>query len=325
MTRFLASLSATAFAIVTACSSNGGPTAIGPPTVSREWVTGAAAEALGPNGRFVFPHPPDGGSFAITEANAREQAVAWARLVATTSSGSALEQDFGGKIPFADLRDCHSAVFAQSAYGPLPDTIPRWLVNAYGPYWLVRLCAPSGDIPVVVAVSVTSEFSVADGQLEPPLSAATMGNEFRTVATPRGTSPFRLFPLEPEAAVAFAFRKTGRRVSEVPRFVQRVADYGRPDPFYAQFGYWRLTLESSVHGVGTVSGAEYDTRQVAVYWPGGAANDTTLQVALAAQTDTALYVPYTVPDTGGGQPTRATVRVPVRAPYLFEPLRVSRR
>jgi hypothetical protein len=239
--------------------------------------------------------------------------------VATTSSGGALEQDVGAMIPFADLRDCHSAVFAQSAYGLISDTIPRWMVNAYGPYWLVRLCAPSGDIPIVVAVSVTSEFSVVDGQLEPPLSAATMGNEFRTVATPPGTSPFRLFPLEPEAAVAFAFRKTGRRVSEVPAIIQRVADYGRPDPFYAHFGFWHLTLGSSVHGVGEASGAEYDTRQVAVYWPGGAANDTTLQVARAAQTDTALYVTHTVPDTGAGRQREPPSACPFAHPTYSSP------
>jgi hypothetical protein len=109
-------------------------------------------------------------------------------------------------------------------------------------------------------------------------------------------------------------------------FVQRVAA-GRPDPVYAQFGHWRVTLEAPVRGVGAVSGAEYDTRTVAVFWPGGMGNDTTFSVALAAQPDTALLVPFPAsPDPAAGdQPGQGSVRAPVRAPYLFEAMRVSPR
>ena len=85
-----------------------------------------------------------------------------------------------------------------------------------------------------------------------------------------------------------------------------------------------MTLEAPIIGVGAVSRVAYDTREVAVYWSGGVGSDTTLQVALKAQPDTALTVPYTVPPdpATGGQSTQATTRLPVRAPYLFEPLRV---
>lgn len=62
-------------------------------------------------------------------------------------------------------------------------------------------------------------------QPKPPNS----GNEFRSAAVPRVTALARVYPLAPEAVVGFAYRRTGRRVTEVPVFVQRVAE-GLPEP-----------------------------------------------------------------------------------------------
>lgn len=321
--------------VAAGCATHG-PTDVGVPTVSRDWVTGAAAAALGADGRFVLARPTDPGPLEIDEGAARAQAVAWARLVAAMPTsggsdwfapgGSGLERDHGAKIPFAQLRDCGRAIYAWSAYGPLPGGLPRPIVNAFGPYWLIRLCSPAGDVPVVLGVAATSALVVSNGRLEPPSPTAATGNEFNAAATWRGTPPARAYPLEPEAVVAFVYRVTGRRVSEVPTFVARVAD-ARPDPIAPQFGLWRVTLEASIRGVGAISGAAYDTREVAAFWAGGVTSDTTLQVALAEQPDTALQVSYTVyPDPAvGGEPQRSNVRLRVRTPYLFEPLRMSPR
>ena len=320
--------------------SHASPTAVIPPTVSRDWVTGAAAAALGPDGRFVMPAPRSPAPLEISEASARAQAVGWARMIAQMTpaggiqsfapgsglefapGGTGLERDYGGKIPFAQLRDCGRALYAESGYAPVPETAPRFVLNGFGSYWIIRLCAPAGDAPIVLAVSTTSEFVVSDGRLRPSPSATAMGNEFRSVAIPRATPAY---PLEPEAAVAIAFRTTGLRVSEIPVFVQRVADYGRPDPFVPQAGRWHVTLESPVHGVGVASGAEYVTRDVVVAWPEGLGPDTTLLVALAAQPDTALHLPYKTPEQPpSGAAREDTVRVAVRRPYLFEVVRVVR-
>ncbi len=312
-----------------ACASNGGPTVPEPPAVSREWVTGAAAAALGPDGRFVFPAPAPR-SYAITEAEARKQAVAWARAVSAGPDGALpgfrfLERDHGGPIPFAKLTDCGRALYAQSAYKPLPDTLPQPMLNAFGSYWVVRLCSPDGEIPIVVAVAETSELSVGDGQLKLPPFPAQIGNEFRSAAVPRGTPRTRAFPLEPEAAVAFAYRQTGRRISEVPEFWQRVAEQ-RPDPISVHSGHWRLRLEAPVHGVGAATGTDYNVRDVVVFWPGFLPNDTTLQVAVQTQPDTALHLPYpkvnsTVYENRSEQDL---VRIEVRVPYIFEILTVQR-
>lgn len=198
------------------------------------------------------------------------------------------------------------------------------MLNAFGAYWVVRLCSPAGDIPIVVAVAETSELSVKDGRLQLPAPGTSIGNEFRSAAVPRGTPPSRAFPLEPEAAVAFAYRKTGRRVSEVPEFWQRVAET-RPDPISVHSGHWRLKLETSVRGVGATSGAEYNVSDVVVFWPGYLPNDTTLQVAMSVQPDTALYLPYPgLRDSGAaGQGVQPLVRIGVRVPYIFEILRVQ--
>ena len=317
------------------------PTAVSPPTVSRDWVTGAAAAALGPDGRFVLPGPGNPGPVEISEAEARAQAVGWARMISRIPSaggpqslgpgggltfapgGSGLERDYGGRIPFAQLKDCGRTLYMESAYEPVPEGAPRFVLNAVGPYWIVRLCAPAEDVPVVLAVSATSEFLVIDGRLQPSPSATAMGNEFVSVAIPRRTP---VYPLEPEAAVAVAFRKTGRRVSEIPVFVRRVGEHGRPDLFVPQAGRWHVTLESSIHGIGAVSGEEYDTREVVVSWPGGVGNDTTINVARKVQPEAVLDLPYKVyGQTPGGVGFREdTVRVAVRRPYLFEALRVVR-
>jgi hypothetical protein len=335
LTGFLAVVSGGGFAAALACASGGGPTVVEPVTVSKDWVTGAAAAALGPDGRFVLPGPSNPGPLEISEASARAQAVAWARLVSripTTGGtesfapgGSGLEQEYGGKIAFARLRDCGRAIYAESAYGPVADGLPRYLLNGFGSYWVIDLCSPVGDVPVVLAVAATSALVVSGGELQP--NPPPSGNEFRSAAVLRGTPLARVYPLAPEAVVAFAYRQTRRRVSEVPVFVQRVADYGRPDPIYPQNGHWLVTLEAPVQGVGVVSGAQYDTREVAVFWPGSARTDTTLSVALAGQPKAALRVPYKVyTETAGGVEVRQdTVSVAVRTPYLFEVLRLSPR
>ena len=73
------------------------------------------------------------------------------------------------------------------------------------------------------------------------------------------------------------------------------------------------------------SGAEYVTRDVVVSWPEGLGPDTTLLVALAAQPDTALHLPYKTPEQPpSGAAREDTVRVAVRRPYLFEVVRVVR-
>jgi len=331
---FLDVASVGSFAAALACASGGGPAAVEPVTVSTDWVTGAAAAALGPDGRFVLPGPRNPGPLEISEASARAQAVAWARLVSRTPTtggtdwfapgGSGLEQEYGGKIPFAQLRDCGRAIYAEGAYRPIADSLPRYLLNGFGSYWVVDLCSPAGDVPVVLAVAATSALVVSGGELQP--TPPNSGNEFRSAAVPHGTALTRVYPLAPEAVVGFAYRETGRRVSGVPVFVQRVADV-LPEPIYPQNGHWLVTLEAPVQGVGVVSGARYEAREVAVFWSGGARTDTTLSVALAAQPEAALRVPYKVyTETAGGVEVRQdTVRVAVRAPYLFEPLRVSRR
>jgi hypothetical protein len=334
LTEFFAVVSVGGFAAALACASGSGPTAVEPVTISKDWVTGAAAAALGPDGRFVLPGSRNPGPLEITEASARAQAVAWARLVSripTTGGsdwfapgGSGLERDYGGKIPFARLRDCGRAIYAGGAYRPVADSLPRYLLNGFGSYWVVDLCSPAGDVPVVLAVAATSALVVSDGELQP--APPNSGNEFRSAAVPRGTALARVYPLAPEAVVGFAYRETGRRVSEVPVFVQRVAG-ALPEPIYPQNGHWLVTLEAPVQGVGAVSGAEYDTREVAVFWAGGAGTDTTLSVALRTQPEAALLVPYKlyIQTAGGVEVREDTTRVAVRSPYLFEPLRVSSR
>jgi len=231
----------------------------------------------------------------------------------------------GGKIPFTQLRDCGRTTFVESAYRPIAESLPRYLVNGYGSYWVVDLCSPGGDVPIVLAIATKSELVVSGGELLP--NPPNSGNEFRSAGVPRGTPLERVYPMAPEAVVAFAYRKTGRRISEVPAYVQRVADYGRADPISPQFGHWRVTLEGPVHGIGAVTGSEYDTREVAVCWPGCAGNDTTLSVPLASQPETALRVPYEVRTETAGRVDvrRDTVSVGVRTPYLFEALRVTPR
>ena len=216
-------------------------------------VTGAAASALGEDGKFQLTVLATSSQTEISAARARELAEVWAHQFGPRLKGY-LETQHGAPIRYDALAACGRALYARSAFRPSPDPIPAPYLRPYGSWWLVTLCDASGFAAVSVAVSaLATELSVIDGTIRFPAFA---GNEFFPVGIPTGS--VGEFPVSPETAVALAAQQTGRRSSSVPELVMPVNTDGPP-----QAARWRLTLESAAH-VRSVSLGDVSTRELFV-------------------------------------------------------------
>jgi hypothetical protein len=291
--------------------------------VSRAWVTGAAAAALSADGHFRLANAQAVEAGSLSEAEARSLAVAWAAMVgrAAPLGGGAvvqgtregIERTYGAPVDFAALRGCGRPFFAESPYGPLGAAFPRAARNAFGAYWVVRLCTPAGSVPVVVAVAAASDAAVVAGQLWLPDSS---GGWFGFWSTRRGQRPV---PLEPEAAVDYAYRATGRRITDVPRYV-RITREPTTAPVLPPCGHWLLGLESPARVRSVRTGAVYETRQVRVSSPGCLTERTGLYAPLPERLEEWYLIPRR--REVGGVVVRDTLRVPVRAELRFEAVEV---
>jgi hypothetical protein len=295
-----------------ACRDESAPRSMGFARVEVAWVTGAAAAAVQADGRIALPAPVAPGPREIGEGAARAQAVAWAHAVATALGNvrPSLEEVHGAPIDFTRLTDCDRAYYVESGFGVVPESAAPWIHNGLGNRWLIRLCDDRGNIPVVLNVAANSDAWIESGQLRTP--AFNSGNLFRWSAIKRGSLPL---PFEPEAAIGFAYRATGVRTSEVPVLVQRLVSDGAI--IDAVCGFWSLTLERQVRGVGAETGDTYETREVRVGRDHCFAGDTALFVARTAQPDTTRTMIYDF-WLSGTSTRRDTVRVAVRSPHAFE-------
>ncbi len=302
--------------LAVACAADGPQQSMGFAQARPEWLAGNAAAALRPDGRLELPLPRTRGPREIGERDARAQAVAWSKGVATSIGNlrETLERSHGAPIDFANLVDCDRLYYVESVSEPVPEGAAPWIHNALGPRWLIRLCSGPSSVPAVLALAANSDLTIENGQLRFPSNS---GAWFQSWGTEPGTLPL---PLEPEAAIGFAFRATGQRVTEVPSLVERNVGDG-PASVVAQCAFWNLTLENPVRGVGVITGAEYETRQLRVGREGCATSDTALYVALATQPDTARSIVYDfyLPD---GSSRRDTVRVQLLSPYRFEQFQI---
>jgi hypothetical protein len=201
-----------------------------PPPRIQANVTGAAATALGAGGEFVLPEPqrPD----ELTGQQARTIAEAWGRTHGPMIQES-LEREHGAAINFAGLRACGRALYAESPFEPLDQSVHKSLDNHFGSKWLIGLCNRHGRLAVSLAVAArATQLRVEDGKLHVAHSA---GNEFFAMGVPSDwDSPVGL---SPERAVAQA-AVSGRRVVAVPRLIA-----ASPAEAYPQGALWLLELD----------------------------------------------------------------------------------
>lgn len=311
-------LAVAATLLITACSDGGFSPSFAFARADTAWLVGNAAAALGSDGRLALATPRQAPREIGAEA-ARAQAIAWARSMATAIGNlrPTLEQHHGAPISWRTLRDCDRLYYVRSSSENIPDSASPWIHNAYGPKWLVRLCEDAPSIPVVLAIAANSDLAIVDGRLRlPPFNS---GSWFHSWGIALGNLPL---PLEPESAIGFAFRMTGARVSDVPELIERNLGDG-PASVAAPCAFWEVQLERPVRGTGTVTGDAYETDRLRVGRVACDKGDTSLFVAQATQPDTArvIVADYRRAD---GSVRRDTIRVPLRAPYRFEPFQVTR-
>jgi hypothetical protein len=228
---------AAASLIVMACKDSPPATVepVAEPSALQSAVVGAAAAALGPDGKFVFAATTGVGRFELGAEEAGALSAVWLRRYAPMVREN-LEKDHGGPLRLSELRQCGRPLYARSPVDPPPDSIPAPFARPFGPWWLVTFCA--GKIPSVsVAISAwANELKLDNGALRfPPIS----GNEFVAIGIPSGHNGE--FPSAPEDAVAFVAGRYSRRIAAVPELVMPLNSVGLP-----QNARWRLRLERSV-------------------------------------------------------------------------------
>jgi len=242
-----------------------------PPALSSA-VTGAAAASL-KDGEFQFASAPTPSSIPqITGPQAEAVALAW-RAPFGTARKDYLTQEHGAAVEPEQLSVCGRTYYATSAFEPPPASVasnPLKLATAraFGPWWIVHLCAPDGIPAVVVAVSAYDfDVTIENGSLVLP---ARGGNWFLAQAVPPRTKDW---PMAPEEAVSRAAGWAQRRITKVPTLVAPPFIKGRP-----QDARWLLNLERPVAGL-----ASDDTTVYA--WQQAGRMGVHLGVAAASQPD----------------------------------------
>ncbi|MGH7657688.1 MAG: hypothetical protein ACREL6_05595, partial [Gemmatimonadales bacterium] len=200
-------------------------------------VTGAAAAAVGADGRFKLPAPPAGSEEEISGERAVELAAAWGRQFASFFERK-VESTRGMPVDINNLKPCGRPLYASGNYEPLPATVPLIFRRPFQSYWFVALCGRSGEPEVSLAVSATStDLTLVDGRIRfPPLN----GNNFYVTGIPRHWNGGPL-PYSPEAAALEAAGRTARQVTLVPEL--RMPDLGKTIP---QGARWLVTIDAKV-------------------------------------------------------------------------------
>lgn len=189
-------------------------------------LTEAAAQRLDGSGRFVLEHPisvePE-----IDAERAREIARAfWVTYAGFVRNGVARER---GAPLSSQLEVCPVAYYTESAYDPMPPSIPQVYRRTFGNTWIVGLCA-AGEQQVAIAVAAAAtglEVSSQGILLNPE------GGDVRVIGVPRGVS----IPPSPEASAVRASQAIGTRIAGAPRLQRPGARFG---PFSS---VWRYPLE----------------------------------------------------------------------------------
>lgn len=227
--------------LLAACTSEGrGPDRlVGPRGDASEFVVGAAAEALDPDGRFRLAPPERTRPDAINESRATAIAAAWVQTFGPLKL-STLEAQHGASINLATLRPCERVLYAESAFEPLPQDYDPLYHRQYGPWWLLAFCDGSRPVLSVAVSAYASHIDVIGGKLQLP---KVRGMDVYLSAV--GADWDGAVPDSPERAVRRVAERTATRISEVPLLIT-------PDPTQArpQAATWRLRTERPVRASG---------------------------------------------------------------------------
>ena len=241
-----------AFAVALAATAGCSDTPIdvvgAPPNIAA-MVTPELANQLDGDGHFRATYPPEPEPSEITEGQARELAAFWVSDLAKFVVSS-LEEQHGGTINVAALRDCGRIYYGRTPYEPLDAAVPASLKRAFGSWWYVPLCG--GSTPQVLLFVSTESRGLIDW-INGRSPSEPLGGHFRWAGIPDGAVAKRL--LSPEEAVQSAWQLTGARASRQPELI-----VGEVGPIWAA---WRVYTERPVQvrkkqsDRGTIVSAEF--------------------------------------------------------------------
>lgn len=220
---------------VAACEKVASTQLPSPPPDIAAYVTGAAAAALGPDGRFPPTEPAARERPMISRERAAILALAYVRSSARFLRPS-WEEERGGAIRVAGLRADPRVFFAESPYGAFPEgPFHPAFRRGFGPYYVVTLVEGTEPVLLVAVSAFNTDVRVDDrGEIhETPLG----GNEFRSAAFPRDGRTYRF--LSPEEAVQRVARATGARAAQAPELLLRGG-------WHPSMAVWKISLDREV-------------------------------------------------------------------------------
>ncbi len=208
----------------------------------RSALTPEAFAALGSDGRFVFPAAVAPGEPMISEARARDLAVAFTKTW-NLSRGAFLESSRPQGID-RDLQPCDRAYFMESAYEqPLDPILPEHYHRVLGAKWIVPLCHRGvQQIAIAVPVRDTGAAISSDGEIAFPA-----GDYFFCY---QGVADGYRIPPSPETGAVAVSRALRARITGPP-VLRRLRGEGCQADFGAT---WHYELAGPVEVVGRESG-----------------------------------------------------------------------
>jgi hypothetical protein len=325
--------------------------------VSKAFVTGRAAIAIGDSGVFATPVLPRGARLTIPHADAESAAVALGYWEAP-SVQDLTALPYYEEIPLERRHFCGRTYYVQPIVA-MPDTN---VIHAnsgnvwemWAPTWVMPICDDREQVRTTVSLS-----DVPVGGLR-VIQGSRPGDIPRLVTPPRsfphiGSWSSRIFRdwehgigMTPETAVNVAMarlRGTGARVAEVPEAFtlivppnawQRAPGDSQAFTQTAECSRWRLTLDRAVALRGLVTGRIVHTSTVYVTrGDDGCHGIPALEIPKPSQ-PTSVPVMYMIPHPGGPdsllprqrrRPSQlpgfdpSWTRVRVVEPIMFEPAR----
>ena len=165
-----------------------------------------------------------------------------------------IESQHGAPIDWSRLEAAPRVIPMQTPYANVSDSIPNYVQNYLGPFYVVHIMSRSRTIAgVAVAAYATNLGVAADGRIVlPPIH----GGEFAAVGVALGS--IYSYPMVPEQAVRMVAETTGERIASVPELRSLSRLYS---PTLAQ---WRLTTENPVDYKSKSSGEVFVTQEVYV-------------------------------------------------------------
>ena len=224
-------------------------------TVDSSMLSGAALQALGPDGRFMV-----GASFfdpvlpTLTRAQAESAAAGFVGAFGATFQ-TIVSADRGEPISLSALTSCGTALYADSPLAPPPDSLDLQYRIYYGPYWELYLCdGPVEKVAIAIGAYAVPLATTNFGADTGGASLGTIQVGFEYKGLPVGLRA----PRHAEEAAARVALLSGRRVIAVPRLVLPLR------PITATLPLWAVELDGPVTVRGTITG-QLRTRSTLLY------------------------------------------------------------